>query len=385
MTTTTKIPKTSKKLPIVKVETPKITRNFNINVNKDEPDLNDFLLSFSLFNRRPSKISLYSDFNPEVFWNILNQSYKLTPKSVYCNSEIYPIGDKAFLANHRYTVELNKHIVITFLELDKMPDEETGYITNVIIYYDNSKVEMSDIFKDITPAMIVNSQNDDLPNISMIKYNMNSTLDLEPLMISEENIIKCDHKSFKNYYSDNIIKDINAIIKSFNSADKGLNIFSGEKGTGKTTFLLSIMDKINRKIIYIPNNLVDSVLGNPEFFSMLKRLHNALIVIDDCENFSNNIMRSDSFNSYISQLVDGIQSSAINTQILLIYNNKENTFDVPLNNMLQTYEFTSLSKDKANKLGSMLSNENNYTTDSRLIDVLRDTNPSKIKNALSYA
>jgi hypothetical protein len=214
---------------------------------------------------------------------------------------------------------------------------------------------------------------------------MNSTLDLEPLMISEENIIKCDHKSFKNYYSDDITKNINHIIKSFNSTDKGLNIFTGVKGTGKTTFLLSIMEKINRKIIYIPNNLVDSVLGNPEFFSMLKRLHNALIVIDDCENFSNNIMRSDSFNSYISQLVDGIQSSAINTQILLIYNNKENTFDVPLNNMLQTYEFTALTKDKANKLGSMLSNENSYNKECRLIDVLRDVNPNKTKTNLAYA
>lgn len=362
----------------------KITRNFNINVNKDEPELNDFLLSFSLFNRRPSKISLYSDFNPDAFWTILTEKYKINKKSIYSNTEVYPIGEGNFLANNRYTIELNTNTVITFLELDKMPDEETGYITNVVVYYDNSKVDMNQIFDNIMPSVLVINQKDDTPNISLIKYGFNQTLDLEPLMTSQDKIIKSDNKNFKYYYSESVTKNISDIIESFNASDSGLNIFHGEKGTGKTSLLLSIMDKIARKIIYVPNNLVDSILNNPDFFSLLKRVHNALIVIDDCEIINSNPMRYDNFNMCISQLVDGLQSNAINTQILLIYNTMdEQNINRNINNKLLDIKFDRLNSKNANKLAALKNNDNTYSTDVRLIDVLNDRQIIS-KNKLAY-
>jgi predicted AAA+ superfamily ATPase len=78
------------------------------------------------------------------------------------------------------------------------------------------------------------------------------------------------------------LKHLNQLInllKRLKKCDKGLGILVGDRGTGKTSMISHISNKLDRVVIFIPNNMIDHTINNPEFGKFLRRFNRPIIVV----------------------------------------------------------------------------------------------------------
>jgi hypothetical protein len=111
------------------------SNNLNININKDDQSLNDYLYCWNEFGERPNKILTYSHYDPLKFMEYINKS-KI--KSCGTITEIFPVGEES-LINERTLVQIEQKIYLSFVVYDK--DLESSIISDVAIFYIDDVVE----------------------------------------------------------------------------------------------------------------------------------------------------------------------------------------------------------------------------------------------------
>jgi hypothetical protein len=138
---------------------------------------------------------------------------------------------------------------------------------------------------------------------------------------------------------------------------KGLILLHGMPGTGKTTYVRHLIGNINKKIIYIPPNMVNS-LSDPELVKFFIKHSNSILVIEDAENV---LMKREAHSSQaianILNLTDGLLSDCTNIQVVATFNASILNIDEALlrkGRLIAKYEFKELSKDRAEKLAEKL-------------------------------
>ena len=196
----------------------------------------------------------------------------------------------------------------------------------------------------------------------------NAVLEISPLDYTE-------FKNFEDYYNENTLKSISKLIKKIKKSERGLSILWGERGSGKTYAAKHISQEIDRMSIFIPNNMVDTTINNPDFKSFLRRHPKSMIIVDDCEIFFNEVYtKSNIFTNNMIQLIDGFLSTDINLQILLLFNvEEESDIDHTLlecNNLIDVIEFEYLDLESASDLSKSLGIKGKIDTDMKLIDII---------------
>ncbi|WP_196884850.1 AAA family ATPase [Aureivirga sp. CE67] len=165
----------------------------------------------------------------------------------------------------------------------------------------------------------------------------------------------------KNYNED--FKDVHETIsKSFESKSSGLILLHGLPGTGKTTYIKSLISKFDDlSFIFIQNDFVTELL-KPGFISFLIDHKNAILIIEDAEKV---IMKREhsgknSVVSTILQLTDGLFSDYLNIRIICTFNSELDKIDKALlrkGRMIAYYDFKKLSVEKTNNLLEELDSE----------------------------
>lgn len=170
--------------------------------------------------------------------------------------------------------------------------------------------------------------------------------------------ITCPDIDFSiNYNYD--FKEIHNIIFERLSLDnsKGIVLFSGKAGTGKTTYIRYLINKLKKKIIYVPPNLTNSI-SDPELVKFFLKHPNSILIIEDAENVL--IKRSAGSSQAIANILnlsDGLLSDCINMQIVATFNTSVLNIDEAImrkGRLIAKYEFTELEIERAEKLGKKL-------------------------------
>lgn len=339
----------------------KKTNFLNINLNSDDYQLNDYLILFDKFESQPNKIVLNDSYTTDLFIE------KITQKNQNLLTELIP-NDENFIINERVLSEIIEDVWVSYLIIDK--DTDNSIVTDLTIYYKNVSDydKISEIIKDISETSIsfgVEDLNADKFNTFVINAG---NLETEPM-----SIINID-----NYcrYNPDIIKESDRISKKIKKHKKGLSLICGEKGVGKTNLAKHIASNTDRNVVFIPNNMVDITINNPEFFLFLTKIDNLLLIIDDCEFLTNNqFVKVNSFSNNISQLVDGVISDKINLQIILIFNENLDDIDediLDINNLIDIIEIDYLDVEVANELSKIVGKNKKFKSKTKLIDVLRN-------------
>ena len=248
-------------------------------------------------------------------------------------------------------------------------------VNEVTFYYasEEESEKVQDIIEELN-SCLVDFDDDDFNNLNIISVTQNG-LEIEPIES------EFDLDNFGLYYSKSTLKDINKLVKDMKNSNKGLGVLYGDRGYGKTSVISYIASKLDRIVIFIPNNMIDHTINNPEFRKFLKRYDRPVIIIDDCEMLLGEVYtRSNIVSNNLLQMVDGLLSDNLQVSVITIFNvEDEDEIDHTLldcNNLLRVIEFDELSVNESNELSEHLGHNRKYKNKSRVLDIIKN---NKIK------
>ena len=207
-------------------------------------------------------------------------------------------------------------------------------------------------------------------NLNTIALSTQSGLEIEPIELDD------DFENFDHYYSSNTGKSVEKLIKKIKKSNKGLSVLYGERGTGKTSVINYIASKLDRIVIFIPNNLIEHTINNPDFRKFIKKFQKPVIVLDDCElTLSDYYNRTNITTNNILQMVDGFLSDTMEVNIICIFNtDDEDDIDEALldcNSLIDVIEFEYLSGEESEELSKVVGSGKKYKNKTRLIDIIK--------------
>jgi len=344
-----------------------------LNINSEDSNINEFLYCYKEFGSIPNRYIIHSDISYDVFLNFLNKLENLNKITEVDND----------FTNVRVLSKYNDNLYISYFILEAGSEFETFSSVTFLYKEEKDLEEIKEFLKDLTEYEL-EIQEDDFDNKN--KLSVVNILGAS-ISISEINNKK-NNDNIDLYYTQKTFKSINKLTKKINKNNKGLSILLGERGTGKTSIINYIFEKINKNIIYIPNNVIEHTINNPEFKSLLKNYKNSLLVIDDCEVIFNDIYtRSNIITSNLLQMIDGIDSDEIDVNFLLIFNcEDESEIDENLldcNNLIDIVYFDFLTKEESNNLSNHLKQKSKYKEETKLLNILRGKN-KKSQNSIGF-
>ena len=334
----------------------------NLNINKDDSNINDFLYCWDIFKKRPNKIVLHNTYSSVIF------KEKISSKDENVFTEIIP-SDENYIINDKVLCKINDNIYLSYVVIDKL--QENSIVSETIFFYkeSNDLPEIETIINEIEEAAI-DFEEDDSNKLNTITVS-NGVLDIEP-------IERRELESIEMFYNTKTFKSVNKLIKSINKSEKSINILSGERGTGKTTIINYLSSKLDRITIYIPNNMLELTINNPEFLKFLKRFHKPIIAIDDCELlFNDTFSSSNLLSNSIIQMIDGL--NGLDVSFIMIYNSTIDDIDdniLTSNSQVNIVEFNLLDSEEANELSNLLGFKGKYENKTKLVDIIRNRKKS---------
>lgn len=336
----------------------------NINIDKDDMGINDYLYCWSEFGERPNKISLYNHYDPEMFMKILSEFEQVSCGTI---TEVIPTGTD-YLVNERSLFKLTNDIYVSFSQFDKLTDSKI--ISDVSLLYNlKSGEELNKILTKLDEAVVDYLDEDSQERFNTVFLGQNS------IEIESINLLPTDYDNIDLYYNDDVLKSTKKIIKSIKKSNKGLSLIFGQRGTGKTNLINHIVSNVDKIVIFIPSTMIDHTINNPDFLTLIKRYQNSIIVIDDCDILFTDIYRKSTlFVNNLLQLIDGYQSDLFNLNVILSLNIEESElYDRTLldcNNLLGVVELGDLSASKVKDLCNHLGYKSKSKSPMRLVDVI---------------
>jgi hypothetical protein len=340
----------------------------NININKDDSELNDFLHCWGKFGSRPNKLIIYNSFIKDEFITVISEYSK--EKNVF--TEVVP-ADESNIVNDKVLAMISENLYLSYLVLDR--NNENSFIHEITFFFKDYESEIknvNDILEKLDDCVIDFQEESSQTKLNTITIGA-SGLEIEPLQL------KGLDSEIDMYYNELTLKSVNKLIKTIKKSDKGLSIFFGPRGSGKTSILTNISDKLDRIIIFIPNNLIESTINNPEFKKFLMKHPKPVIVLDDCEVIFNDVYyKSNVVVNNLLQMIDGFLSDSIDLNVIAIFNtDDESDIDQSLlecNNLLDVVEFERLDEEESNDLSIHLGSKKKYKNKTKLIDIIKKRN-----------
>ncbi len=331
----------------------------NIMLNISHSD-NDYLYSWEKFGDKPNKISIFNNYSIEVNEYIIN-------KSMSINSTIDIIDFD--MVNEKKFIKINDNVYVSYTIIDKNTD--TAFVNNITIFYKSADdlESVNTIVEEVLPYTL-ESDSSETSKLNTVFLTEDGGLELEAIdkITLNENV--------DIFYNKETVKSINRLTRTLKKTEKGITVLYGVRGTGKTSIINSICDKLDKTFIYIPNTLVESTFNNSDFTEFLRKNNNSIIVLDDCETNLNDIYSKSSSN--IIQLLDGILSHSVKLNIITIFNvdDEEDICETlkDSNSLIELVKFELLTEDECNNLSKTLNLNKNYKNKNRMIDVLKNNN-----------
>jgi len=156
-----------------------------------------------------------------------------------------------------------------------------------------------------------------------------------------------------------IINKLNNVRQKLKETSKGVALFYGKPGTGKTSFIRTLMEELkeDKNFIFVPPHILGE-LSNPEFldFFLDSNMQNSILVIEDAEKAITS--REQSSNDIISTLLnlgDGMLNDVLGVQAICTFNCDISKIDKALlrpGRLIEQIEFPNFSAEEATLLSN---------------------------------
>ncbi|MBN1252278.1 MAG: AAA family ATPase [Bacteroidales bacterium] len=324
-----------------------------------DDDIHPGKLYIQMYNELYNNYAIYTTVNVEV----------LTTKL----KELYNLNDD----NYIYKEEISKSKKLDEVDSDasfyimKIREKFIMLIANykVIFYYDKNLNfdEIKEIVEIIKSSKKLKKHKS---KFYMISSNNHSEygFDFKKFKIKKQEI------SIEENYNSDFVETDN-VIKEFlsNGKSNGLVILHGKYGTGKTSYIRSLMGAINKRFIFLPLNMMESI-SSPNFLPFISKYKNSVLVLEDCETLIKARNNGNSDNSLVNllNLGDGLLSDALSIKLICTFNADLKEIDKAIlrkGRLVARYEFKELEVDKAQALSIKLGNTNKLLKPTTLAEI----------------
>ena len=194
-------------------------------------------------------------------------------------------------------------------------------------------------------------------------------------MDTEEYELNVPDVDIKLNYGDKFVKLHDTIVTRLNKKnDKGIVLFHGDPGTGKTSYIKYLTRLIvDKEILFIPPSMAES-LSEPSIIPFLMEHKNSILIIEDAEKvISDRELNGSSVGvSNILNITDGILGDCLNIQIVATFNMKKEKIDQALlrkGRLICEHKFEPLSVEESNKLLKHLGKKKTVDKPTTLADI----------------
>jgi ATPase family protein associated with various cellular activities (AAA) len=192
------------------------------------------------------------------------------------------------------------------------------------------------------------------------------------------------------HYNNDLAPVHDTIMKKLNG-EKGLVLLHGIPGTGKTTYIRYLVNKVDMKVIYIPQDMTEHI-GKPEFVRFLSKHPRSLFIIEDAESLlTDRAFNSNNAIANLLNLSDGILGDCLKIQIICTFNIKLSRIDKALlrkGRIIARYEFGKLTADKSTALLNSLGRDTTTSNEMTLAEIYNDEDTDfeavKIKEQVGF-
>lgn len=311
-----------------------------------DDEININVVFFNLFKALPSSHTIYGKFNANKCFDYIKETYNLVENSPKVLTSLRSSFKKRSKAAKFLGINKNKGIEISvILEEEFIITIAVSYIE--ILYSSNIDIEKIDaLIKSLINFKEKKKKKTNKFHMIVSEY--------DGFGLNTFKLKKCDYNT-ELCYNDDFLEIDNKIQKFLNDKSKnGLILLHGQSGTGKTTYIRSLISQIPRKFIFLPLHMAEA-LSNPELIPFLTTQKNSILIIEDCEklivdrelgNYNNSI-------ATLLNLSDGLLSDALGIKLICTFNTNISKIDKALirkGRMLTRYEFKELTVEKANTL-----------------------------------
>lgn len=244
---------------------------------------------------------------------------------------------------HNLLVDLERRIIFSTRTRTQKGDN----LISFDIFYD---VRKGDLNQQLDMDKILGFKSESkLTNIHLVKSEMGH-LDTEeyPLVVPD-----CD---LELNYGKDFVGLHETMVKRLNTKyDKGIILFHGDPGTGKTTYIKVLTKYIKEKqILFIPPAMAE-MLSDPAIITFLMDYKNSILLIEDAEKVIGDRQAKGSAAgvSNILNLTDGILGDCLNIQVIATFNMPRESIDPALlrkGRLISEHKFDRLSIENTNKL-----------------------------------
>jgi hypothetical protein len=338
--------------------------SLNLNITKDDYNLNDFIYCWDRFGNRPNRVVIHNTYSTKLFNKVMSDY--ILDKNVF--TEIIPDSEEVII-NDKILAKLDERCYLSYVVADRNMDN--SFIDSITFYYDSDYDGIQKFVEELNDCVLDYCE-DDSNKLNTIGLSVNG-LEIEPINLKEEN------DNVDLFYGTATFKSVTKAIKGIKKADKGLTLLYGERGTGKTSIINHIASKLDRIVIFISSSMIEHTINNPEFRKFIKKYEKPILVLDDCEVFFNDTYSKTSpLAINILQMVDGFLSDTMNVNIIAIMNvEDEDEIDPSLlecNNLIEVVEFEPLSEDESNDLAKHIGSNKKYKNKTKVIDIIKKRN-----------
>ena len=311
-----------------------------------------------LFDTLPSKmINSKKNYKSDVFRHLLGFGFTNECELI--------------ITGRRYDKPTNTHMLVdkqneVIIVLKSTIDKTHGIYYDVVLYYNSLYSSSSEYFEryELHNFEIEIKKT----GINLVKSDMGH-LDTEEY---EMNVPDID---LKLNYGEKFLKIHDVIIQRLNKPnDKGIILFHGDPGTGKTSYIKYLTRLINDKeILFIPPAMAES-LSEPSIIPFLMEHKNSILIVEDAERvIADREGNGSSVGvSNILNLTDGILGDCLGIQIIATFNMKREKIDQALlrkGRLIVEHKFEKLNVDETNNLLNYLGNEKRVDKGMCLADI----------------
>jgi len=168
--------------------------------------------------------------------------------------------------------------------------------------------------------------------------------------------IKIDPIDVGLNYGEEFVPVYQKILKRLNTKhDKGLVLFHGRPGTGKSSLIKYIAKNLKKEVLFIPPHMAESITS-PGFVPFLTSHNNSVLIIEDAERIISSRESHYTSSEGVSNILnisDGILGDCLGIQIIATFNTARANIDEALmrkGRLIAEHEFSELSAANANIL-----------------------------------